>query len=142
MGAPPRRAYPRLRRPDGNRPRGNDEPHAGGPTSTKISLEQKVNARAKERWPQLSGVQVRHRAQFPCPDAVLPDGDVLPLRYLGSAHQWGFATYRASHNDYEASLTPEPGERMIGGGPLGRCGSARRPGRSGGRALSWVISDN
>lgn len=79
------------------------------PASTKISLDQKVSDRAKERWPQLSGVQVRHRAQFAYLDAVLPDGEVLPLcrlRYLGSAHDWGFAIYRASHDDYEDSVLP------------------------------------
>ena len=27
-------------------------------------------------------------------------------RYGGSAHQWGFAIYRASHNDYQESLFP------------------------------------
>src|SRR5829696_2653947 len=28
------------------------------------------------------------------------------LRYGGSAHQWGFAIYRASHDDYEDSYLP------------------------------------
>ena len=63
------------------------------PTSTKTSLEQKVTALAKERWPQLATVQVRHRARFAYLDAVYPDGTIQPLcrlRYNGSAHQWGF----------------------------------------------------
>jgi hypothetical protein len=79
------------------------------PASTKISLEQKVAARAKERWPQLSGVAVRHRAQFAYLDAVLPDGTTAPLcrlRYDGSAHRWGFAIYRASHEDYQDATLP------------------------------------
>lgn len=76
---------------------------------TKVSLAQKVTDRAKERWPQLSDVCVRHRAQFAYLDAVLPDGNTQPLcrlRYGGSAHQWGFAIYRASHDDYEDSILP------------------------------------
>ena len=28
------------------------------------------------------------------------------LRYGGSAHTWGFAIYRASHDDYEDSYLP------------------------------------
>ena len=28
------------------------------------------------------------------------------LRYGGSAHQWGFAIYRASHDDYEDPTCP------------------------------------
>ena len=79
------------------------------PTSTKISLEQKVAARATERWPQLAATVVRHRARFAYLDAVLLDGTTQPLcrlRYTGSAHQWGFAIYRASHDDYQDSILP------------------------------------
>ena len=28
------------------------------------------------------------------------------LRYAGSASQWGFAIYRASHNDYQQAALP------------------------------------
>jgi hypothetical protein len=79
------------------------------PASTKTSLEQKVTARATERWPQLSGIQIRHRARFAYLDAMLPDGTTQPLcrlRYGGSANSWGFAIYRASHNDYQDSTLP------------------------------------
>ena len=79
------------------------------PASTKISLEQNVSDRAKQRWPQLADVHVRHRARFAYLDAVLPDGTTEPLcrlRYGGSAHQWGFAIYRASHDDYQDSVLP------------------------------------
>jgi hypothetical protein len=41
--------------------------------------------------------------------AQLPDSDELPLirlRYGGSASTWGFAIYRASHNDYQDSWLP------------------------------------
>ena len=41
--------------------------------------------------------------------ANTPDGDSMPLmrlRYSGSASIWGFAIYRASHNDYQNSFLP------------------------------------
>ena len=79
------------------------------PTSTQTSLQQRLSQRARERWPQLAGVQIRYRAGFAYVDGVLPDGDQLKLcrlRYAGSASQWGFAIYRASHNDYEDSYLP------------------------------------
>jgi len=58
---------------------------------------------ARERWPQISRINTRYRAGFAYVDAVLPGGDELPLcrlRYAGYANQWGFAIYRASHDDY------------------------------------------
>ena len=54
-------------------------------------------------------VQVRYRAGFAYVDGVLADGEQLKLcrlRYAGSASQWGFAIYRASHNDYQDSYLP------------------------------------
>ena len=79
------------------------------PTSTQTSLRQRLTERARERWPQLAQVQVRYRAGFAYVDGVLTDGDQLRLcrlRYAGSASQWGFALYRASHDDYENSYLP------------------------------------
>ena len=79
------------------------------PASTKTSLGQRLNARARDRWPALTRVQVRFRGQFAYIDGQLPDGDVLPLcrlRYSGSASRWGFAIYRASHDDYQDSYLP------------------------------------
>lgn len=79
------------------------------PDSTKTSLPQRLTAHARQRWPTLADVQVRYRAGFAYVDAVLPDGEVLRLcrlRYVGSAHDWGFAIYRASHDDYEDSFLP------------------------------------
>ena len=73
------------------------------PESTKTSLEQRLRARARDRWPQISDLQVRHRGVFTYLDASLPDGTTLKLcrlRYVGSAHDWRFAIYRASHDDY------------------------------------------
>ena len=90
------------------------------PGSTKTSLEQRLNARARERWPELAGVSVRHRGAFSYIDGVLPDGPTLKLcrlRYIGSAHDWRFAIYRASHDDYDESIFPT-------GLPIGTCEDA------------------
>lgn len=76
------------------------------PESTKDSLQYRLAARARERWPALAGVPVRFRGGFAYVDGVLADGDILKLcrlRYAGYANQWGFAIYRASHDDYEDS---------------------------------------
>jgi hypothetical protein len=64
---------------------------------------------AEHNWPQLAKVQARYRGSFAYITAVLPGGEQLPLfrlRYAGSARTWGFAIYRASHDDYENSLLP------------------------------------
>jgi hypothetical protein len=79
------------------------------PDSTKNSLQWRLAARARERWPQLADVRMRYRAGFAYIDGVLADGEVLQLcrlRYLSSATIWGFAIYRASHDDYEDNFLP------------------------------------
>lgn len=79
------------------------------PESTKSSLAYKLHARARERRPQLADLNVTHRAGFAYVSGITPDGDELRLcrlRYSGSASRWGFAIYRASHNDYEPSYLP------------------------------------
>ena len=79
------------------------------PTSTKTSLHQRLTLHAKARWPELTRVEVRTRGGFAYIDGHLADGDVLKLcrlRYGGSASIWGFAIYRASHDDYDDSLLP------------------------------------
>ena len=79
------------------------------PESTKTSLRQRLLARARERWPQLSDITVRHRGAFAYVTGHRPDGTTMPLfrlRYNGSATTWGFAIYRASHDDYENSYLP------------------------------------
>ena len=82
---------------------------ASPPASTKTSLGQKLRARARARWPQLTGVTVRFRGKFAYVTGQLPDGQELPLcrlRYGGYASLWGFAIYRASHDDYQDSILP------------------------------------
>jgi hypothetical protein len=79
------------------------------PASTKTSLQQRLRAHARDRWPALTDVTVRFRGQFAYLDAQLPDGEIMPLcrlRYGGSAHRWGFAIYLASRDGYEDSLLP------------------------------------
>ncbi len=79
------------------------------PASTKSSLQQRLAQRARERWPALSKVTVRFRAQFAYVDGQLPDGQILPLcrlRYGGTASRWGFAVYLASKDRYEDSILP------------------------------------
>ena len=100
-------------RSGGARPAGRLSGHTGlmasPPASTKTSLGQKLRARARERWPQLTGVDVRFRGKFAYVTGQLPDGEELPLcrlRYGGYASIWGFAIYRASHDDYQDSFLP------------------------------------
>ena len=79
------------------------------PESTKTSLRQRLTAHARQRWPQLTDLTVRYHGAFAYVDGHLADGTTLPLcrlRYGGSAHTWGFAIYRASHDDYEDSILP------------------------------------
>jgi hypothetical protein len=79
------------------------------PASTKASLYHRLIDRSRQRWPQLSEIRMRYHGGFAYIDGVLADGEVLRLcrlRFAGSAQQWGFAIYRASHDDYEDSFLP------------------------------------
>jgi hypothetical protein len=79
------------------------------PASTKTSLQQRLSARARERWPQLAGVDVRFRGAFAYVSGHTRDGDTMPLmrlRYGGSAARWGFAIYLASKDGYQDSALP------------------------------------
>ena len=90
------------------------------PDSTKTSLEQRLRARARERWPQIASLHIRHRGTFSYVDATLTDATTLKLcrlRYVGSASQWQFAIYRASHDDYDESV-------FFTGLPVGTCQDA------------------
>ena len=90
-------------------PMRDTDPVATPPDSTKTSLRQRLIARAHERWPDLTDIHIRHRGSFAYITGQLRDGTTLPLfrlRYSGSATIWGFAIYRASHDDYEPSYLP------------------------------------
>src|SRR5260370_2652120 len=77
------------------------------PDSAKTSLEQRLRARARERWPQIASLQIRHRGVFSYVDATLTDATTFKLcrlRYARSASQWQFAIYPASHHHYAESV--------------------------------------
>ncbi|MFF4761815.1 hypothetical protein [Streptomyces sp. NPDC001292] len=79
------------------------------PESTKSSLAQKLTAHARTAWPQLAGLDIRHRGQFAYVDGELPEGEtvkLMRLRYGGSASTWGFALYLASSDKYEDTILP------------------------------------
>ena len=79
------------------------------PPSTKTSLQQRLTARARARWPQLAEIEVRFRGAFAYVQARHPDGERQPLmrlRYGGSAARWGFAIYLASTDNYQESALP------------------------------------
>jgi hypothetical protein len=61
-------------------------------------------------------VKVRFRSGFAYVDGQIGE-ELMPLfrlRYAGSASRWGFAMYRASHDDYEESFLPTG---VTGGSP-------------------------
>jgi hypothetical protein len=89
------------------------------PESTKNSVRQRLSARARERWPQITELHMRHRGVFTYVEATTPDGiqQLCRLRYVGSAHDWQVAIYRASHDDYAESIFPS-------GLPFGTCQDA------------------
>ncbi|MDT7573245.1 MAG: hypothetical protein QOE05_3419 [Actinomycetota bacterium] len=66
---------------------------------------------------------MRHHGVFTYVEASTNTGEhaaVLPLcrlRYVGSAHDWQVAIYRASHDDYAESIYPN-------GLPFGTCEDA------------------
>jgi len=114
------RARPRHHTPRPREGPGRIAAVAKYPDSTKTSLEQRLRARARERWPQIASLQIRHRGVFSYIDATLTDATTLNLcrlRYAGSAHDWQFAIYRASHDDYDESV-------FFTGLPIGTCQDA------------------
>ena len=80
------------------------------PESTQTSLRQRLLARAARTLapdrPTPHPLPRRVRLHRRHPD----DGDQLKLfrlRYAGSASRWGFAIYRASHDDYQQAALPD-----------------------------------
>jgi hypothetical protein len=78
------------------------------PESTRHSLSQRLNRRRVERWPSLSALDIKFRANFAYVKGINSDGAVplLRLQYGGSASRWGFAIYLASHGGYERAVLP------------------------------------
>jgi hypothetical protein len=87
------------------------------PESTRRSLDFRLSRHAREHWPDLAGVGLRFRSNFAYVDGEIADGPrvrLCRLRYVGLASEWGFAIYRASHDDYEESFLPSG---IMGGSP-------------------------
>ena len=79
------------------------------PESTRNSITLRLLDHAERHWPQLTRVQVTYRGAFGYITGVLRNGEHIPLcrlRYGGSASSWGFAIYRASHDDYQDNILP------------------------------------
>ena len=80
------------------------------PESTKSSLLRRLEARRRERWPNLTEMETSFRGNFAYVKGVVdPDVEPLPLmrlRYHGSASSWGFAIFRWSYEGYEDSFLP------------------------------------
>jgi hypothetical protein len=80
------------------------------PESMQHHLRVRLRNRARERWPQLSGVQVRFRTGFAYVAGEMPGmEEPLPLcrlRFTGALHTWGFAIYLASSGKYQDNFLP------------------------------------
>jgi hypothetical protein len=90
-------------------PTGQHGPMPTPPEPTKVSLDRRLRERARQRWPALATVTVRHHGGFAYVTGELADGTTLPLcrlRYSGYANRWGFAIYLASKGGYEDSVLP------------------------------------
>lgn len=73
------------------------------PESTRQSLTYKLKAHAASNWPAISALTVRFHGQFVYVSTLTGDEEqpLMRLRYNQSASIWGFALYRASHDDYQ-----------------------------------------
>jgi hypothetical protein len=79
------------------------------PASTKTSLQQRLNTRAQERWPQLAQLDVRFRGAFAYVTGTTSDGENLPLmrlRYGGSASIWGSRSTWPARTDTRTRSCP------------------------------------
>ena len=63
-------------------PIGHDHRHGRPTRATKTSLQQRLSARARERWPELAGIDVKFRGEFAYVTGRLKDGDTQPLMRL------------------------------------------------------------
>lgn len=80
------------------------------PQSTKDSLELRLLDLIRAQWPQLQTIDLKFRGAFAYITGITTDGQSLPLcrlRYIGYASEWGFAPYRASHDDYADAYFPD-----------------------------------
>lgn len=81
----------------------------------KDRIESDLDHHASGRWPELEEVTLTWRGSYAYIRAWISMTEFVPvarIRYLGNEHQWEFAIYRASHEDYEPAVLPT-------GSPLG-----------------------
>jgi len=80
------------------------------PDRARLELERRVEAHRKERWPELTDVEVRFRSPYAYVEGTTPDGYHQPLfrlRWTGHPHhKWAFAVWLASREHYENSVFP------------------------------------
>lgn len=79
------------------------------PESMQHHLHQRLNRRARERWPHVEAITVSFRAGFAYVEAELSGRWSLPLcrlRFTGVLHTWGFALYLASNDSYRDNVLP------------------------------------
>jgi hypothetical protein len=77
------------------------------PDPTKSSLHWRLADRAHQRRPDLTEVRMRYRANFAYVDGVLAAGRSFRCADCAtSAISWGFAIYRARHDDFQDNILP------------------------------------
>lgn len=78
------------------------------PDPARWRLEQRLEARRRERWPALHDLKVRYRGDHAYLTGADPDGrlPLCRLTWTGSPDDWGFACYLASSDRYEPSILP------------------------------------
>src|ERR1700751_3920155 len=77
------------------------------PESTRSSITLRLLDHAEKNWPQLARIRARYHGSFAYITGVLRTGEQIPLfrlRYGGSAHSFGFATYSAAHDSYQDAV--------------------------------------
>ncbi len=79
------------------------------PEPARRTLAGRLSSRRQERWPELSELTIRFRANFAYIEGTTSEDESLPLcrlRWLGSPQRWGFAVYLASKDGYQDSVLP------------------------------------
>ena len=79
------------------------------PIENRYDIHDRIDRHVTANWPALEGARARFRGGFAYLDAILTAGVIQPLcrlRYDGHDSLFGFALWRASHNDYEDTILP------------------------------------
>ena len=79
------------------------------PIENRYDIHDRIDRHVTANWPALESARARFRGGFAYLDAILTAGVIQPLcrlRYDGHDSLFGFALWRASHNDYEDTILP------------------------------------